>query len=82
MMSPRERYLNDAQFRALVDVMLFQIEQANFTPTEIREAAMLAAIIYSQTHVTRYFVPIPHELRDWMEDERSSHERKTFTGAV
>ena len=55
-MKIRERYENDARFHALVDVMRNHIEQAQFTPTEIREAAMLAQIIYEETHVRRPFI--------------------------
>lgn len=43
-MTPQERYERDPQFHALVNVMRQYIIQAQFTPTEIREAAMLAAI--------------------------------------
>ena len=48
MMSPDERYFRDPQFKHLVDFMIDAIRHAQFTPTEIREAAMLAAIKYDQ----------------------------------
>lgn len=51
----RHRYETDAQFHKLVDMMLAVIEQAQFTPTEIREAAMLAQIIYESTHIRPIF---------------------------
>jgi hypothetical protein len=47
-MKIRERYSNDAHFHSLVTMMLAAIEQAQFTPTEIREAAMLAQIMYEE----------------------------------
>jgi hypothetical protein len=50
MMDIRERYLSDPEFHALVDMMRKQLESAQFTPTEIREAAMLAQIMYEQNH--------------------------------
>lgn len=49
MMSPDERYFRDPLFKHLVDFMTNAIRQAQFTPTEIREAAMLAAIKYEQS---------------------------------
>lgn len=48
MMSPRERYQNDVAFRTLVDMLYIAVERAEFTPTEIREAAMLAQIKYEE----------------------------------
>lgn len=55
MMSKEERYLNDPMFHALVDMMLKAIVCGDFTPTEIREAAMLAQIKYEYTHVRCLF---------------------------
>lgn len=48
MMSTTERYQTDAQFRQLVDLMYSYIDHAQFTPSEIREAAMLAHILYEE----------------------------------
>jgi len=42
----RDRYQNDNHFRTLVDTLWAVIERAEFTPTEIRQAAMLAQILY------------------------------------
>lgn len=41
-----KRYERDPAFRNIVQMMMACIERAQFTPTEIREAAMLAQIIY------------------------------------
>jgi hypothetical protein len=46
--SPHDRYKRDPAFRTLVDTLYMQIHDANFTPTEIREAAMLAQILYEE----------------------------------
>lgn len=46
---PLERYYSDPMFRALVDSLIHQIREANYTPSEIREAAMLAQIMYEET---------------------------------
>ena len=51
MKSVTERYHNDAQFRQLVDMMYSAIDQAQFSPSEIREAAMLAHIIYEERRI-------------------------------
>jgi len=47
-MSARERYHHDPAFHQLVKLLHAQIEKGDFTPTEIREAAMLAQIIYEE----------------------------------
>lgn len=46
----RERYQNDAYFHSMVDMLLSHIHEARFTPTEIREAAMLAQIMYEESN--------------------------------
>jgi len=43
------RYQRDPQFKALVDFLHMQIARCELSPTEIREAAMLAAIHYAMT---------------------------------
>ncbi len=50
-MSVHERYNNDAQFRQLVDYMIFLIQRAQFTPSELREAAILVSIKYEQRRI-------------------------------
>lgn len=51
MKTPREKYLQDNHYRTLVDTMRSVIEQGSFTPSEIREAAILASIMYEETHI-------------------------------
>lgn len=43
-MDARERYNNDPQFRALVDLMLSYITRYEFTPSEVRIASMMASM--------------------------------------
>ena len=51
LQSPRERYLNDPRFHALVDMMTAYIRESSFTSYEIRAAAMLASMIYEQQQI-------------------------------
>lgn len=55
MMAIRDRYANDPHFHTLVDAMQAHILAGQFTPTEIREAALLAQIIYEETHIRPTF---------------------------
>ncbi len=50
-MLPNERYMRDPVFHALVDRLYEAIAGAQFTPTELREAVILAATKYEMTHV-------------------------------
>lgn len=55
---PQYRYMNDATFRTLVDSLTKLIREAKITPTELREACLLAQIHYEQLnermwHMTR-----------------------------
>lgn len=47
---PRARYHRDPEFHALVDYMRAMIHRAQFSPSELREAAILAAIMYEETN--------------------------------
>ena len=47
-LSPKDRYDQDPQFKALVDILGALIRQARFTATELREAVKLAASRYSK----------------------------------
>ncbi len=49
--SPRDKYLNDPEYHELVTVLESFIERARFTPSELREAAVLASINYEMRHV-------------------------------
>lgn len=53
MMSIRERYYSDKAFQTLVNVFQAYIQECKFTPTEIREAAMLAQILYEEQQPAR-----------------------------
>ena len=45
-----DRYEHDPLFRRLVDLMHGVLEEGTYTPTEIREAAMLAQILHEDRH--------------------------------
>lgn len=52
MKTPRERYQNNAQYKALVDSMITYISDCHFTASEMREAAVLASIIYEEHQIS------------------------------
>jgi len=54
MKSPKDKYLNDPEYRHLVDMMESLIERARFTPSELREASILACINYEMRHVREF----------------------------
>jgi hypothetical protein len=51
MKTPAEKYKNDPGYNQLVRVLEDFIERARFTPSELREAAILACINYEMRHV-------------------------------
>ena len=55
-LSPEDRYRSDPQFKVLVDILEAAVQRAEYTPTELREAAMLAAIHYESYRVHRPFI--------------------------
>lgn len=70
MLPPDERYYQDPEFRALVDLLYYHIKDAKLTPTEIREAVLLAQIKYEmqnpQIRVSRVFPDLEIQLRALM----------------
>ena len=56
MKTPRDRYQTDNQFKALVNMMTAYIQNCDYSPSEMREAAMLASIIYEEYRMS--FNPI------------------------
>lgn len=54
-LTPEERYQRDPAFHVLVDMLRSAIVQATYTPTEIREAAMLACILVEMERPHRPF---------------------------
>lgn len=59
-----ERYQNDVAFRNLTDTLYAAIDRAEFSPTEIREAAMLAHILYEERRVRPIIVDGIHNRVD------------------
>jgi len=51
MKTPKEKYMNDPEYNHLVKTLEQMIEQARFTPSELREAVILACINYEMRHV-------------------------------
>lgn len=52
-MTPEERYDRDPMFNSLVTVMEHYIERMELTPTEMREAAVLACYRYEMRREPR-----------------------------
>ena len=58
MMSVEQRYMNDAQFHALVDFMVSNIREYKYTPSEMREAAMFACVKVEMTRTPEEMVAL------------------------
>lgn len=62
MMTPEERYMRDPVFHRLVDMLEAYLEEnamRQWTPTELREAVMLAACRYEYRHVRPIMIEKP-----------------------
>lgn len=51
MRTPKEKYMNDPEYHHLVNTLEGLIESARFTPSELREACVLASINYEMRHI-------------------------------
>ena len=75
--SPRERYFNDGVFKAMVDMMTAHMLRCDYTPSEMREAALLASIRYYELRPQGLTVKADelHELmQKWEEGENGRHD--------
>jgi hypothetical protein len=54
--TPKDKYMNDPEYRHFVQMIEGLIEQARFTPSEIREMCMLACINYEMRHVREHTI--------------------------
>jgi hypothetical protein len=52
-MTPEERYERDPMFHSLVNALRFHIKKMELTPTEVREAAVLACYFHEMEEVPR-----------------------------
>lgn len=59
MKTAEEKYRHDADFKRLVDTMEHYIHMAQFTPSELREAAIFASIRYMQYQTPAIFTIKP-----------------------
>ena len=53
MKSPQQKYLNDPNYHMLCDILENNIRQAQFTPSEVRECAVLACIHYEERQLRK-----------------------------
>lgn len=79
-MTPEERYHRDPAFRTLVDMLHHCIQTADYTPTEVREAALLACIHHDAMTV-RHLYCHP-EMYEKNYRQLSDRERSAITYAL
>jgi len=79
MQTPKERYETDNDFRTLVDVIFSFIVNAQYTPSELRQAVILASIRHAQLNIRvnnlildRKASQILSILEDWLKTEETS----------
>jgi len=68
MKTAEEKYMNDPEFNMLVNQLEASIERAQFTPSELREAAVYAAIRYEMRRPLRSYI---HPSRRWKDGSKA-----------
>ena len=59
MDTPRAKYQRDPAYKRLVDMLEHFMHNAEYSPREIREAAMLACINHEMYAIRSYRIPVP-----------------------
>lgn len=63
--SPKQRYENDASYKQLCDLIENFLIQARFTPSEVRECAVMACIHFEMRYgLTYYLQSVPSQVND------------------
>ncbi len=69
--SPKDRYENDPAYKQLTDAIEAMIHESRFSPSEVRECAVLACVHHEMRYgFKHYTVPLPvknhlEELASW-----------------
>jgi len=74
MKTPEEKYRNDPEYHLMVDTMVELIIQCRFTPSEMREMATFASILYER----RYAKPSPLTSELIKQNVKANNESKIF----
>jgi len=72
MRTPRQKYDNDPRYHNMVDTLEKMLHEAYFTPSEVREMAMLACINFEFRKPRRYFIPVERAIE--VMERRSGQE--------
>lgn len=51
MMTPTEQYKYDSKFRQIVDILRDELRRYEFTPSELRQAVILAATMHAEQNI-------------------------------
>jgi len=65
--SARDRYRSDVLYKNVVDTITHMISTNQFSPSEMREAAILASINYEMMHIRELHIPMTVELHESLE---------------
>ena len=56
MMTPTEQYKYDNKFRQIVDILRDELRHYEFTPSELRQAVILAATIHADQNIRPIYI--------------------------
>ena len=70
MMTPTEQYKYDSKFRQIVDILRDELRRYEFTPSELRQAVILAATMHAEQNIRpTIYIPAISFLR-WLDEAK------------
>jgi hypothetical protein len=80
MQSPKERYENDAAYKNLCNTIEGLLVKSQFTPSEVRECAVMACMHFEMRHGFRHYLQsVPYKVNEAFKELEEYRKHGDYT---